>query len=167
MSRHKIVKNLDLDKELDDFDGGDDPYYGEEEMTGGEGGGFADLSEEDQEQMIAGTIAVRDELGPDASDVTDAEIREALWYYYYDVGKTVSWLLSTKVKKESVQAKTAGGKKKKKKQKGDEHGRSMFYFNRDFWVCMGDLEDADGMEGGKKTLRGGFPVYILVAKDIG
>jgi elongation factor 1 alpha-like protein len=24
MSRHKIVKNLDLDDELDDYDGGDD-----------------------------------------------------------------------------------------------------------------------------------------------
>jgi hypothetical protein len=27
MSRHKIVKNLDLDDELDDFDGGDDYGY--------------------------------------------------------------------------------------------------------------------------------------------
>lgn len=45
MSRHKIVKNLDLDDELDDFDGGDDyDYdYGAEE-TGGDnsvvGGAF-------------------------------------------------------------------------------------------------------------------------------
>jgi elongation factor 1 alpha-like protein len=36
MSRHKIVKNLDLDEELDDYDGGDayDDGYG-----GAEGGG--------------------------------------------------------------------------------------------------------------------------------
>ncbi len=27
MSRHKLVKNLDLDKELDDFDGGEDYDY--------------------------------------------------------------------------------------------------------------------------------------------
>ena len=26
MSRHKIVKNMDLDNELDDFDGGEDYY---------------------------------------------------------------------------------------------------------------------------------------------
>lgn len=32
MSRHKLVKNLDLDEELDDFDGGDD--YGDEEGEG-------------------------------------------------------------------------------------------------------------------------------------
>lgn len=31
MSRHKLVKNLDLDDELDDFDGGEDyDDYGEE-----------------------------------------------------------------------------------------------------------------------------------------
>lgn len=32
MSRHKIVKNLDLDDELDDFNGGEDDY--EEEGEG-------------------------------------------------------------------------------------------------------------------------------------
>ena len=30
MSRHKLVKNLDLDEELDDFDGGTISDYGEE-----------------------------------------------------------------------------------------------------------------------------------------
>ena len=30
MSRHKLVKNLDLDEELDDFDGGTSSSYGEE-----------------------------------------------------------------------------------------------------------------------------------------
>ena len=30
MSRHKLVKNLDLDEELDDFDGGTESDYGEE-----------------------------------------------------------------------------------------------------------------------------------------
>ena len=58
MSRHKLVKNLDLDDELDDFDGGED--YDDE--AGGEGLFFvstysakyiltnlsAELSEEDQ-----------------------------------------------------------------------------------------------------------------------
>jgi len=34
MSRHKLVKNLDLDDELDDFDGGEDYAY-----DGGDGEG--------------------------------------------------------------------------------------------------------------------------------
>lgn len=36
MSRHKLVKNLDLDDELDDYDGRDDYRY-DSAGTGGEG----------------------------------------------------------------------------------------------------------------------------------
>lgn len=41
MSRHKIVKNLDLDDELDEFDGGggDDYYAYESNGYDGNGGG--------------------------------------------------------------------------------------------------------------------------------
>lgn len=46
------------------------------------------------EQMRDGTIKVRDVLGPDVA-VTDKEIQDSLWHYYYDVGKTVIYLLST------------------------------------------------------------------------
>ena len=34
MSRHKLVKRLDLDEELNDFDGGNDDYEGVAEQTG-------------------------------------------------------------------------------------------------------------------------------------
>ena len=44
--------------------------------------------------MRAGTIKVREELGSSFS-VTDAQIQEALWNYYYDVGKSVTFLKST------------------------------------------------------------------------
>jgi hypothetical protein len=42
MSRHKIVKNLDLDDELGDYDGGDDynDSYGGAEGAGGVEGSF-------------------------------------------------------------------------------------------------------------------------------
>jgi len=33
MSRHRLVKTMDLDDELDDFDGGEDYDNGEEEGT--------------------------------------------------------------------------------------------------------------------------------------
>jgi len=32
-------------------------------------------------------------MGPDTT-VTDKEIEEALWYYYFDVDKSVTYLLS-------------------------------------------------------------------------
>ncbi len=43
--------------------------------------------------MRDGTVKVREALGPDIV-VTDKEIQDSLWHYYYDVGKTVTWLLS-------------------------------------------------------------------------
>lgn len=46
------------------------------------------------EQLREGTVKVRDVLGPDIA-VTDKEIQDSLWHYYYDVGKTVTYLLST------------------------------------------------------------------------
>ncbi|ESZ94291.1 hypothetical protein SBOR_5287 [Sclerotinia borealis F-4128] len=87
MSRHKNVKNLDLDDELDDFDGGED--YGYDGEAGEE------LSEEDQEHMRQGTIKVREALPPGLSNVTEKQIQESLWHYYYDVGKTATYLIST------------------------------------------------------------------------
>jgi elongation factor 1 alpha-like protein len=42
MSRHKIVKNLDLDDELDDYDGGDD--YGYDDGDVAADGGMAELA---------------------------------------------------------------------------------------------------------------------------
>lgn len=37
MSRHKMIKNMDLDDELDDYDGGDDYDYDGEDTGGMEG----------------------------------------------------------------------------------------------------------------------------------
>ncbi|KAI9734006.1 MAG: Hsp70 suppressor, GTPase facilitates ribosomal subunit dissociation [Cirrosporium novae-zelandiae] len=85
MSRHRLIKNLDLDEELDDYDGG--TYYDDEKKDGEND----EMSPEDKEQMRVGTIQVREALGMDAP-VTEEQIQEALWHYYYDVGKSVTYL---------------------------------------------------------------------------
>jgi elongation factor 1 alpha-like protein len=73
----------------DDDDLYDDEYYDDEGDDVGAGDG---MSEEDKEQMRVGTIRVREAMG-DMSDFTsDEQIQEALWHYYYDVGKSVSYL---------------------------------------------------------------------------
>lgn len=95
--------------------------------------------------MRASTLAVRDTLGPDVPNVSDAEIYEALWHYYYDVGKTVTYLLDTRMKREHGSG--GGGKKKKKKEKGNEKGGLDFSFYK-------DGEDAGGIRRG--DLGGGF-----------
>jgi hypothetical protein len=37
-------------------------------------------------------VETRQLLG-DEHEIKDAEIRDTLWYYYFDVQQTVSWLL--------------------------------------------------------------------------
>lgn len=44
--------------------------------------------------MRLGTAEVREVLGPEVS-ITDKEIEDSLWHYYYDIDKTVNYLLST------------------------------------------------------------------------
>ena len=52
-----------------------------------------ELSSEDKEQMQDGTAKVRSILGSELN-VTDKDIQDSLWHYYYDVEKTVTYLLS-------------------------------------------------------------------------
>lgn len=78
MSRHRM-KAIALDE--DELDDGYDEYEEEEDQ----------LSAEDKEQLRVGTVAVRTALEPDVV-LSDAEIQEALWHYYYDIDKSVNYL---------------------------------------------------------------------------
>ncbi|KAL9100806.1 MAG: hypothetical protein Q9187_009320 [Circinaria calcarea] len=80
---------MNLVDELDDFDGGSDYDYDGE----GDGTGNEDLSADDKEQLQEGTAKVRSILGSEIS-ITDKEIQDSLWHYYYDVEKTIAYLLS-------------------------------------------------------------------------
>lgn len=44
--------------------------------------------------MRLGKTKVREALGPDYANVADKHIEDALWNYYYDIGKSVSYLKS-------------------------------------------------------------------------
>ncbi|GAA5958289.1 hypothetical protein JCM21900_001340 [Sporobolomyces salmonicolor] len=87
MSRHRIVKNLDLDDELDDggFDSGEDYYE--------------DMTSEQQAQMASAVSAVQGILGPN-TPISDKAIRDALWDSYFDVQGTIAFLLDEQHKKE-------------------------------------------------------------------
>lgn len=80
-----MYQNYDYENELDDY-GGEE--YVEEE------GGQEELSPEDKVQMAEGTAEVRRALGPQADKVTTPQIQESLWHYYYDVDKTVAYLIN-------------------------------------------------------------------------
>lgn len=97
MSRHR-VKTIGFDD--DDYE----EYYDEEDEEGIEGDG-SELTEEDREQLRLGTIEVQNLLqllqqDDSAGDgglatITEKEIKEAVWHYYYDVDKAVAYLKST------------------------------------------------------------------------
>lgn len=59
--------------------------------------------------MRVGTIAVRAELPATATHITDKQIQEALWHYYYDIEKSVGYLMSTYVAKKEKQKKKSKG----------------------------------------------------------
>ncbi|KAL8683520.1 MAG: hypothetical protein Q9186_000560 [Xanthomendoza sp. 1 TL-2023] len=83
MSRHKLVKTMNLDDELDDFDGADydDDYNATEELTA-----------DDKARLHSGVQEVRTVLGP-SINISDEVIEDSLWHYYYDVSKTVNYFL--------------------------------------------------------------------------
>ncbi|KAI0722178.1 hypothetical protein C8T65DRAFT_134547 [Cerioporus squamosus] len=81
MSRHRFVRNIDINEEL-------------EEDAISDGGEYEDLDQEDYDQMINGLEQIRRMLGDeDHSRLTDADIKDALYHYYLDVDKATNWLL--------------------------------------------------------------------------
>ncbi|KAF6762802.1 hypothetical protein DFP72DRAFT_567577 [Ephemerocybe angulata] len=89
MSRHRDIRNLDVDAELEDdalSDGGDE------------------LTEEQEAQMNEAFESVRSVIG-DAmiADLSERSIREALWELYFDVEQTVEWAFSEHERKRVAQ----------------------------------------------------------------
>lgn len=72
--------------------------------------------------MRVGTIAIRAELPPQGSHITDKQIQEALWHYYYDIEKSVGYLVSTYISGPKAQKKARVQDVKK------AQGRSYCFF---------------------------------------
>jgi len=101
MTSHR-AKDLGYDE--DDLGYSDEDYYEEE---GAADAGDDVLTAEDAEQMRIGTASVREALGDELSGfITDNQIQEALWHYYYDVAKSVTYLKSEFVPCKLCQRKT-------------------------------------------------------------
>jgi elongation factor 1 alpha-like protein len=98
--------------------------------------------------MRLGTIAVREVLPEASSGVTDEEIHESLWHYYYDVEKSVAYLASKHAPKKVV--------KKENVKKGTVQG-GLIYFSA---AGGGAGVVREGKQGA--SVRGGLPfVYLL------
>jgi elongation factor 1 alpha-like protein len=107
MSRHQAFRNVQNTVEEHVYH--DDDYSDEED----------ELSAEDKALMEQGTADVRAALGVEASKVTTAQIQEALWHYYYDVDKSVTYLLTKFIAPPPP-------KSAKSSQQGKPSGKHMF-----------------------------------------
>lgn len=92
MASHKRVKDIDYDE--DDLYSGDEDDY---DNAGGDG-----LTEEDKENFAALTPVVRAELAEAGLQVDTKEIEDALWHYFWDVGKSVTYLKNAKQPKKTA-----------------------------------------------------------------
>ncbi|KAJ2675454.1 hypothetical protein GGI25_003961 [Coemansia spiralis] len=91
MSRHRAIRNLDLNEEF--YDDDDGAVYDE----------MDDLSEQDQLKLLSGIEAVKKAIGSNTG-ISEQEIKESLWYYYFDEASTIAWLQKThKLKPKSGQ----------------------------------------------------------------
>ncbi|RDA89820.1 hypothetical protein CP533_3019 [Ophiocordyceps camponoti-saundersi (nom. inval.)] len=79
MSRPDDYDDDDLVDHYEDYDDDDDNEMGPE----------------DRQAMAKGTAEVQAALGNDVNKVAVTQIQEALWHYYYDVDKSVSYLRKT------------------------------------------------------------------------
>ncbi|EME49378.1 hypothetical protein DOTSEDRAFT_68234 [Dothistroma septosporum NZE10] len=99
------VKNIDYDED----DVYSDDEYGEEDADSG-------YTQEDKDNFATLTPVVRAELDQARVPATTQQIEEALWHYYWDVGKTVAYLKNATTTKETKKE----AKKDKPKNKFDE-----------------------------------------------
>ncbi|KAG9302906.1 hypothetical protein G9A89_022322 [Geosiphon pyriformis] len=102
MSRHRNVRNINVqdvfeEEGYQDYDSSDD---------------FAEMTNEEKAQMEVGLREVKAIIG-DNTGITDKEIEDSLWYYYFDSQKTINWLLDQSYKNQLKEIKTSSVKKTK------------------------------------------------------
>ncbi|WVQ71889.1 hypothetical protein IAR50_001431 [Cryptococcus sp. DSM 104548] len=81
MSRHRFVRNLDLDEELDD----------EEEEVG--------MSAEDAANLSKAMAVAKNLLKDIKPPIPDDDIADSVWHYWFDGEKAAAWLRSDREKK--------------------------------------------------------------------
>ena len=97
-----LADELDIDEE-DEYDQDDAPTY----------------SADDKEHFATLTPVVRAELEEAGARASDKDIEDALWHYFWDVGKSVSYLKSSGIPKPQQQS-VEKPAKAKTKSKFDE-----------------------------------------------
>ncbi|TIB65180.1 hypothetical protein E3P78_00705 [Wallemia ichthyophaga] len=111
MSRHRYVRNMNLDDELDDGGFSDEYDDDTQDQVVYEG-----ITEDQLDQLYAGLDSIRDSI-PDSTS-SDREVKDALWYFYFDVEKSLNWILGTAQLLAEESSRRADAQRKKK-EKGE------------------------------------------------
>ncbi|MDA4133294.1 MAG: hypothetical protein OK454_09260, partial [Thaumarchaeota archaeon] len=84
--------------------------------------GQEELSPEDRRSLMEGTAEIQSMLGDEASKVTVRQIQDALWHYYYDIDKSIAYLMGKYIAPPAPNATKAAAKRN---SKGGETGLSF------------------------------------------
>lgn len=106
-----MQRNKNIDYDADDIysDDGDFEEQGGEEYTAEDRANFTNLAP-----------VVRAELEEAGIQASTSQIEDALWHYYWDVGKSVAYLKNSRTPRQPQEQSSAAGKKEKAKSKFDE-----------------------------------------------
>ncbi|EST09005.1 Translation elongation factor EFTu/EF1A, domain 2 [Kalmanozyma brasiliensis GHG001] len=116
MSRHRAVRNLDLDEEL-----AEDDYYDEDP--------YDNLSPEDNDAMAEAYAQTLDVLGPIGSNgFTEREVKDILWDAYFDVDSAVTQLVEEKSRREAKAEKDRQKQESGDMQLDDDEGPTIEAF---------------------------------------
>lgn len=130
------VKNVDYDED-DLYD--EDNYPDEEEEN-------QEYTAEDRENFANLTPVVRAELEESGAQATDTQIEEALWHYYWDVGKSVAYLKGSN--QSSTTSSQTTSKKDKPKSKFDQAAQKNAAQAGESRSCVVPLSvEATGLDG--------------------
>lgn len=134
------VKNIDYDE---------DELYSEEEdhANGGE-----EYTTEGRDNFATYTPVVRAELEEAGLQASDREIEDALWHYYWDVGKSVAYLKNTRTPRPQQDS----AKKFKPKSKFDQAAEKSAEKAGESRAFPRDLQrsDSEARAHSKKAARG-------------
>ncbi|KAG1502354.1 hypothetical protein G6F47_001239 [Rhizopus delemar] len=108
MSRHRAVRNLDVDGILEE-----DYYQSESENDFDE----SELTNEDLDLLDEGLEYIESVIGENNGILSSRQIKEALWYYYLNKEETLEWALDEISKAKALEEKKKLKEKAKKEKK--------------------------------------------------
>ena len=148
------VKNVGYDDD-DLYDDQDDEYDQDDGTT---------YSAEDKEHFASLTPVIRAELEEVGVQASDKAIEDALWHYYWDVGKSVSYLKSSGTPRPQQQSteKTAKAKTKSKFDEAAERSAAKAGESSDLFLCPGIFVESNIGNVYSCMWRGGQPSLCVL-----